>query len=79
MPLIEEILEKLANARFISKINLNKGFHQIPIESQDIEKTAFCSPWGKFEFRVMPFGLRNGPAVFQRMMDQVLSRDQDVS
>ena len=65
MPLIEEILEMLASARFISKVDLNKGFHQIPIEEVDIHKTAFCTPWGKFEFCFMPFGLRNGPAVFQ--------------
>ena len=79
MPLIEEILETLASAKFISKIDLNKGFHQIPIEPGDIPKTAFCSPWGKFEFCVMPFGLRNGPAVFQRLMDNVLHQNKDVS
>ena len=79
MPLIDEILEVLASARFISKVDLNKGFHQIPVVESDVAKTAFCTPWGKYEFVVMPFGLRNGPAVFQRMMDQVLSRDRDVS
>ena len=79
MPLIHEILETLASARFISKIDLNKGFHQIPIDPADIAKTAFCSPWGKFEFVVMPFGLRNGPAVFQRLMDRILHNDKDMS
>ena len=77
MPLIEEILDRLASARFISKVDLNKGFHQIPIDPVDMPKTAFCTPWGKFEFRVMPFGLRNGPAVFQRLMDQILHQDKD--
>ena len=79
MPLIEEILDVLASAQFISKVDLNKGFHQIPIQPVDMAKKAFCTPWGKYEFRVMPFGLRNGPAVFQRLMDQILHRDKDAS
>ena len=79
MPLIEEILDMLAAAKFISKIDLNKGFHQIPIEPGDRQKTAFCTPWGKFEFCFMPFGLRNGPAVCQRMMDGLLHPDKEMS
>ena len=77
MPLIEELLDLLGSAKFISKVDLNKGFHQIPIVAPDMSKTAFCTPWGKFEFKVMPFGLRNGPAVFQRLMDQVLQQDTE--
>ena len=77
MPLIDEILDALSAAKFISKVDLNKGFHQIPIDNEDIAKTAFCTPWGKFEFVVMPFGLRNGPAVFQRLMDGILHREKD--
>ena len=79
MPLIEEILDMLASATFISKIDLTKGFHQIPISSPDCAKTAFCTPWGKFEYCFMPFGLRNGPAVFQRLMDRLLHRDKEIS
>ena len=79
MPLIEEILDMLATAKFLSKIDLTKGFHQIPIHSDDCCKTAFCTPWGKFEYCFMPFGLRNGPAAFQRLMDSVLHRDKESS
>ena len=79
MPLIEDILATLATARFISKIDLNKGFHQIPIKTEDAEKTAFFTPWGKFHFVVMPFGVRNGPATFQRLMDRLLHQDLDIS
>ena len=75
MPFIEDILDTLASAKFLSKIDLNKGFHQIPIREADMEKTAFCTPWGKFQFCRMPFGLRNGPAVFQRLMDKLLHQD----
>ena len=79
MPLIEEILDMLASAAFISKIDLTKGFHQIPINPADRQKTSFCTPWGKFHFRYMPFGLRNGPSVFQRLMDHLLHRDKEYS
>ena len=79
MPLIEEILDMLASAAFISKIDLTKGFHQIPINPADCQKTSFCTPWGKFHFRYMPFGLRNGPSVFQRLMDHLLHRDKEYS
>ena len=75
MPFIEDILDTLAPAAFLSKIDLNKGFHQIPIRDEDMAKTAFCTPWGKFQFSRMPFGLRNGPAVFQRLMDKILHHD----
>ena len=78
MPLIDEILDALSSARFISKVDLNKGFHQIPISQDDIPKTAFCTPWEKFEFVVMPFGLRNGPAVFQRLMDSILHKEKEI-
>ena len=77
MPFIEDILDTLANAKFMSKLDLNKGFHQIPVKKEDKQKTAFCTPWGKYQFCRMPFGLRNGPAVFQRMMDKILHQDLD--
>ena len=79
MPLIEEILDTLASAKVISKIDLNKGFHQIPVKPEDQEKTAFFTPWGKFQFVVMPFGVRNGPATFQRLMDRLLHQDLDIA
>ena len=79
MPLIEEILDMLASATFISKVDLTKGFHQIPVNPSDCPKTSFCTPWGKFQYKYMPFGLRNGPAVFQRLMDNLLHRDKQFS
>ena len=75
MPFIEDILDTLATAKFMSKLDLHKGFHQIPVNDDDKAKTAFCTPWGKFQFSRMPFGLRNGPAVFQRMMDKILHEE----
>ena len=53
-------------------MDLNKGFHQIPTNPDDACKTAFSSPWGKYEYVVMPFGVQNGPAAFQWLIDIVL-------
>ena len=72
MPRVEEVLDSLSEAEYISKIDLNKGYYQIPIKEDDKPKTAFCSSWGKLMFTRMPFGLRNAPSVFQHLMDQLL-------
>ena len=79
MPRIDEMIDQLGEAHYLSKLDLNKGFCQIPLAQVDQEKTAFCTPWGKFHFTMMPFGLRNALASFQWMMDTVLDDIQDFS
>ncbi|RUA04454.1 MAG: hypothetical protein DSY43_06235 [Gammaproteobacteria bacterium] len=68
LPRIDAMLEKVAVANVISTIDLTKGYWQIPLEISSIEKTAFITHRGLFEFLVMPFGLKTAPATFQRMI-----------
>lgn len=72
MPLIEDLVDRLRGCKYYTSLDLKSGYHQIPIKEHSIPKTAFITPDGHFEFTRMPFGLCNGPAVFQRLMDTVL-------
>lgn len=72
-PRIDDIVHRMRGAKFFSSLDLVSGFYQIPIREEDMCKTAFCTPFGLYEFSRMPFGLRNAPATFQRVMDNVLA------
>ena len=73
MPTLDDILEWVGSCNVLSKLDLSKGYYQVKVATGSQEKTAFISPFGKYVFTRMPFGLKNAPAVFQRLMDRVLN------
>jgi len=71
-PNLADFSSKLAGCTVFSKLDLRKGYHQVPVHPRDVHKTAIITPFGLFEFLRMPFGLRNAGQTFQRLMDEVL-------
>ncbi|EXX64785.1 gag-pol fusion protein [Rhizophagus irregularis DAOM 197198w] len=74
LPRIDELLDSLQDAQWFTTLDLASGYWQIKVRAEDQEKTAFITKFGTYEFKVMPFGLCNAPATFQRTMDKVLHK-----
>ena len=79
MPNINDMLDSIGQSSFITTLDLVKGYWEVPMKNYDKEKTAFSSPLGLLQFTVMPFGLSSVPAMFQRLMDEVLGGLQDIA
>ena len=73
LPRIDTTLDTLSGSQWFSTMDLLSGYWQVEMDENHKEKTAFCTTEGLFQFRVMPFGLCNAPATFQRLMDLVLA------
>ena len=73
MPRLEDFIERLGKASYITILDLCKGYWQVPLTKEARPYTAFRTPQGLFQFVVMPFGLQGAPASFQRLMYIVLA------
>ena len=72
IPRMDDYLDCLGRARYYTTLDLKSVYWQVPMEESSKEKTAFLCQEGLFQFKVMPFGLKNAPAEFQRMMERIL-------
>nr|GEU94527.1 putative reverse transcriptase domain-containing protein [Tanacetum cinerariifolium] len=71
LPRSDDLFDKLQEARYFSKIDLQSGYYQLRVHEDDISKTKFRTRYEHFEFTIMPFGLTNAPAVFMDLMNKV--------
>jgi hypothetical protein len=79
LPRADELFDRLANAKFFSKIDLKTGFYQILIAEADRHKTAFTTCQGLFEYNVLPMGLCNSPAIFMQLMNDTFREELNKS
>ena len=72
MPKVEDIFSKVNGAIYFTTLDLRAGYHHLPLDKPPIPKTAFNSPFGKYKYVKVPFGLAQAPAYFQELMTGIL-------
>ena len=73
MPRVDELIDRVRSAKYVSTLDLTKGYWQVSVAESDREKTAFITPYGLFQFKRIPFRFKGAPAIFQRMVDKLLN------
>ena len=76
---IDDIIDSVGNAAYVTKLDLLKGYYQIPLSEEAKKISAFVTPDGLYQYTVLPFGMRNAPAVFQRLMSVITTGLEGVS
>jgi hypothetical protein len=79
LPRIDDLLDKIEGAKYFTSMDLLQGFYQLPLRESDRPKTAFKTTFGHYQFRVVSMGLSNSPSVFQRVINQIFSKQLNKS
>lgn len=72
IPRVDDCVDKVGQAKFLTKVDLLKGYWCVPLTDRGREISAFVTPSGLYEYDVLPFGMKNSPATFQRMINSVV-------
>jgi hypothetical protein len=72
LPLIDKTLARISQAKVFTKLDIRQAFHRIRMHPNSEELTTFRTRYGSYKYKVLPFGLTNGPATYQRYMNDVL-------
>ena len=72
IPRIDDCIDKVGNSKYVTKFDLLKGFWHVPLTDRAKEVSAFATPNGLYQYKVMPFGMKNSPATFQRLVNNVI-------
>lgn len=73
-PLIEDLMVKTRNCKYFSTLDINSAFWSIPLRIQDRKNTAFVTQEGHFQWTCLPFGLKTAPAIFQRILSNIIRK-----
>lgn len=73
-PLIEDLMVKTVNSKYFTTLDINSAFWSIPLKIQDREKTAFATQEGHYQWTCLPFGLKTAPAIFQRILSNIIRK-----
>ena len=72
IPRIDDCIDKVGNSKYVTKFDLLKGFWQVPLTDTVKEVSAFATPNGLYQYKVMSFGMKNSSAMFQRLVNNVI-------
>jgi len=72
LPRIEDLIDRVGHAKYLTKLDMTRGYWQVPLDDPSVPIPAFVTPFGHFQWRNMPFGLRNAPVTFSRLVSKLL-------